>query len=283
MSSRSASRPRPRSDVEESRSVSDRSALLVAAETLNDKPDVVWSERTTAAGDTGGFCPTGAAVARAWYRWCAGQGKQVFDSASIANRDKYHPHFGELLHYLLSLYAFDGLVRRTLSQRRPCAARSTSSRFAAGPGPAERRARSLRAADFFFFLKLALRKRSRPPPPQTHVLRFASFCELLRRPLNGHHCGAEIRKECTLSRLPKNFALRVCSDSFGASRATSDRKPMTNDPAQSNVVLPIGKMKNYWKTKKRLCLRWLGVINLTRENLQIGKHQSGRRSFSSAD
>ena len=124
--------------LNESRSVSDRSAPLVAAETLNDKPDVVWSERTTAAVDTGGFCPTGAAVARAWYRWCAGQGKQVFDSASIANRDKYHPHFGELLHYLLSLYAFEGLVRRILSQRRPCAARSTSSRFAAGPSGAER-------------------------------------------------------------------------------------------------------------------------------------------------
>ena len=50
-------------------------------------------------------------------------------------------------------------------------------------GPAERSARSLRAAHFFFFLKLALQKRSRPPPPQTYVLRFASFCELLRRPL----------------------------------------------------------------------------------------------------
>ena len=35
--------------MNESRSVSDRSALLVAAETLNDKPDVAWSERTTAA------------------------------------------------------------------------------------------------------------------------------------------------------------------------------------------------------------------------------------------
>ena len=70
-------------------------------------------------GSSGGFCPIGAAVARAWYRWCAGQGKQVFDSASIANRDKYHPPFGELLHYLLSWYAFDGLVRSTPSQRRP--------------------------------------------------------------------------------------------------------------------------------------------------------------------
>ena len=54
VSSRPASRPR--SDVQariaaslnESRSVSDRSAPLVAAASLNDKPDVAWSERTTA-------------------------------------------------------------------------------------------------------------------------------------------------------------------------------------------------------------------------------------------
>ena len=30
-------------------------------------------------------------------------------------------------------------------------------------------------------------------------------------------------------------------------------------------------------------MRWLGLINLTGENLQIAKHKSGRRSFSSAD
>ena len=82
-----------------------------------------------------------------------------------------------------SLYAFDGLVRRTLSQRRPCTARSTSGRFAAGPSGAER---TWSTCSIFFFLKLALRKRSRPPPPQTNVLRFASFCELLRQPLAKH-------------------------------------------------------------------------------------------------
>ena len=43
-------------------------------------------------------------------------------------------------------------------------------------GPAERSARSLRAADFFF-LKLALRKRSRPPPPPNAR---SSFRKLLR-------------------------------------------------------------------------------------------------------
>ena len=30
-------------------------------------------------------------------------------------------------------------------------------------------------------------------------------------------------------------------------------------------------------------MRWLGAINFTWENLQIAKHKSGRRSFSSAD
>ena len=58
--------------------------------------------------------------------------------------------------------------------------------------------------------------------------------------------------------------------------------------AQSYFVLPIEKLnqintKNYWNEKKRLCVRWLGVINLTWENLQIAKHKSGRRLFSSAD
>ena len=63
----------------------------------------------------------------------------------------------------------------------------------------------------------------------------------------------------------------LCSDSLlnGASRATSDRKPKINDQIlPSPIVLPIKKMnqtntKNYWKKKKRLCVRWLGVINLT--------------------
>ena len=76
----------------------------------------------------------------------------------------------------------------------------------------------------------------------------------------------------------------LCSDSLlnGASRATSDRKPKTNDQIlPSPIVLPIEKMnqintKNYWKLKKRLCVRWLGVINLTWENLQIAKHKSVR-------
>ena len=34
--------------------------------------------------------------------------------------------------------------------------------------------------------------------------------------------------------------------------------------------------KSFWKYKKRLCVRWLGVINLTWENLQIARHKSVR-------
>ena len=59
-----------------------------------------WSERTTAAVVASARLVR-LSRGRSLYRWCAGQGKQVFDSASIANRDKYHPLFGELLHYLL--------------------------------------------------------------------------------------------------------------------------------------------------------------------------------------
>ena len=84
----------------------------------------------------------------------------------------------------------------------------------------------------------------------------------------GHHGGAEIRNEFTLSIAKNVFALGLCSPSFKTSRATSDRKPKTNDQilrdewsktqdkwsnlAQSYFVLPIEKLnqintKNYWK------------------------------------
>ena len=186
-SASSCSASRPRSDVEEyiavslneSRSVSDRSALLVAAETLNDKPDVVWSERTTAAVDTGGFCPTGAAVAREWYRWCAGQGKQVFDSASIANRDKYHPHFGELLHYLLSLYAFDGLVRRTLSQLRPLRRSIDLKSICSRAQRSGAHVVYVQLIFFFFWSLLCENGRDPLPPKRTFFVSQASanFCD----------------------------------------------------------------------------------------------------------
>ena len=100
----------------------------------------------------------------------------------------------------------------------------------------------------------------------------------------GHHGGAEIRNEFTLS-IAKNFSPSgfVPPLSNGTSRTTSDRKPKTKDQIlPSPIFLPIEKMnqintKNYWKQKKRLCVRWLGVINLTWENLQIAKHKSGRQ------
>ena len=49
----------------------------------------------------------------------------------------------------------------------------------------------------------------------------------------GHHSGAEIRNEFTLSIAKKFFALFVRPLSNGMSRATSDRKPKTN-----NQILP---------------------------------------------
>ena len=63
----------------------------------------------------------------------------------------------------------------------------------------------------------------------------------------GHHGGAEIRNEFTLS-IAKNFSPSgfVPPFSNGTSRATSDRKPKTNDqilpsPINNNFVLPIEK------------------------------------------
>ena len=53
---------------------------------------------------------------------------------------------------------------------------------------------------------------------------------------NGHHCGAEIPNELPLS-LAKNFALFVSTLSNGASRATSDRKPKTNDKIMPGPIL----------------------------------------------
>ena len=99
---------------------------------------------------------------------------------------------------------------------------------------------------------------------------------------NGHHCGAEIRNEFTLT-VAKKIALFVPTLSNGASRATSDRRPKkiiksypvpdcSSHRKKMNQIIT----KNYWKQKKRLCMRWLGVINLTWENLQIAKHKSIR-------
>ena len=53
----------------------------------------------------------------------------------------------------------------------------------------------------------------------------------------GHHCGAEIRNEFTPSIAKKCFALFVLPLSNGTSRATSDRKPKTNDQILPSPML----------------------------------------------
>ena len=91
--------------------------------------------------------------------------------------------------------------------------------------------------------------------------KFALFSSPFTLPVSapfliGHHCGAEIRNEFTLSVAQKIRPL--CSDSLlnGASRTTSDRKPKTNyQILPGPIVLPIEKMnqintKNYWNRKR---------------------------------
>ena len=141
--------------------------------------------------------------------WCGCRGgvvplvrrtrKASFDSASIANRDKYR-----IIHTLenssttcFSLYAFDGLVRRTLSQRRPCAVRSTSSRFAAGPSGAERSARSLRAAQYIYiFFEACFAKTVETPSPSSER---SSFRKLLRTFATAPYMGRQCLKLLTVS------------------------------------------------------------------------------------
>ena len=53
----------------------------------------------------------------------------------------------------------------------------------------------------------------------------------------GHHCGAEIRNEFTLSIANIFIALFVPPLSNGTSRATSDRKPKTNDQFPPSPIL----------------------------------------------
>ena len=53
----------------------------------------------------------------------------------------------------------------------------------------------------------------------------------------GHHCGAEIRNDFTLSIAKNFFALFVPPLSNGTSRTTSDRKPKTNDQILPSPIL----------------------------------------------
>ena len=85
----------------------------------------------------------------------------------------------------------------------------------------------------------------------------------------GHHCGAEIRNEFTLSIAKKFFALFVPPLSNGTSRATSDRKPKTNDEILPSPILffPSRKWiklipKTIGNRKRNCCVRLLGVKTL---------------------
>ena len=78
------------------------------------------------------------------------------------------------------------------------------------------------------------------PLPKTRTVSFLPSHFPSLPSLRGHHCGAEIRNGLTLSIAKKFFALFVPTLSNGASRATSDRKPRTNDqilPSRSNFRL----------------------------------------------
>ena len=81
---------------------------------------------------------------------------------------------------------------------------------------------------------------------------FSNSFPLHTSRLSLRHCGAENRNEITLSVAKKFRPLSRFRLSNGASRATSDREPKTIDQI---LLSPI--------EKKRLCVRWLGVINLT--------------------
>ena len=62
----------------------------------------------------------------------------------------------------------------------------------------------------------------------------------------GHHCGAGIRNEFTLSIALNFFALFVPPLSNGTSRTTSDRKPKTNDQILPSPIL-FFPLKNWIK------------------------------------
>ena len=70
--------------------------------------------------------------------------------------------------------------------------------------------------------------------------------------LRGHHCGADICNGFTLSVAKKIFALFVPNLSNGASRATSDRKPKTNNQILPSPIivsaeaLPILCVRYFW-------------------------------------
>ena len=65
----------------------------------------------------------------------------------------------------------------------------------------------------------------------------------------GHHCGAEIRNEFTLSIAKNVFALFVPPLSNGTSRTTSDRKPKTNDQTLPSPIIGSAEAASYYRKR----------------------------------
>ena len=84
-------------------------------------------------------------------------------------------------------------------------------------------------------LKLAMS--SHFPLPKIRTSRFSLHTSRLSLHGEVYHCGAEHRNEFTLSIAKKFFALFVPPLSNGPSRATSDRKPKTNDQILPSPIL----------------------------------------------
>ena len=69
------------------------------------------------------------------------------------------------------------------------------------------------------------------------TFRFSLYNSASLPSRRGHHCGAEIRNEFTFSIAKIFFTLFVPPLSNGTSRATSDRKPKTNDQILPRPIL----------------------------------------------
>ena len=75
------------------------------------------------------------------------------------------------------------------------------------------------------------------PLPKIRTSRFSLHTSRLSLHGEVYHCGAENRNEFTLSIAKFFFALFVPPLSNGTSRATSDRKPKTNDQILPSPIL----------------------------------------------
>ena len=136
------------------------------------------------------------------------------------------------------------------------------------------------------FVQLAISLHFPLPPKFALFVSWSPFTLPVSPFLNCHHCGAETRNEFTLS-IAKTFHGPLCSESLKCHEPCdewSKTQYKWTNPGQSYIALSIEKKmsqintKIYWKWRKRLCVRWLRVINLLWENLQIAKHKSVRRT-----